>query len=113
MSTNIISALIAFLGGTAVAVFNSVYTYKSIKKKENSATTSSLLRSVLNVAFLTGTFFLCRKLDCDIAYPLIGAAAGLTIPALIFAFIMAKKLGTEQNGKTAEKEKEGQNGTGI
>ena len=95
MATNIIAAFIALIGATAVALLNSFYTYKKLKSNTKGASIVELIRSVLNIAFLTLTFVISRKIGCNIAYPLIAAAIGLTVPALISAFVMAKKLTNE------------------
>ncbi len=92
MSSNYIAAMIAFLGGSVIALINALIMAKQVKSESQSLSVTYIIRQVLSFAYLAGTYFLSRKLNFDVLWPLIGAAAGLTIPSVIFAFTIAKHM---------------------
>ena len=92
-SNNIIAALIAFLGGSVISVINAVITAKQINSETHSISGNTLiLRQALSFAYLAVVYFIVRKLPIDMYWPLLGAAAGLTIPAILFALTIAKHM---------------------
>ena len=92
MSSNYIAAVIAFLGGSAVAVINALIMAKQVKSESHSLSGISLIRQTLSVVYLAAVYFICRKLSYDSFWPLIGAATGLTIPSILFAVTIAKHM---------------------
>ena len=93
MSSNFIAALIAFLGGSVISVINAVITAKQINSETHSISGNTMiLRQVISFAYLAGVYFLVRKMPVNMYWPLIGAAAGLTIPAVLFALTIAKQM---------------------
>ena len=92
MSSNYIAAVIAFLGGFAVAVINALIMAKQVKSETHSLSSISLIRQILSVVYLAAVYFICRKLSYDSFWPLIGAATGLTIPSIFFAITIAKHM---------------------
>ena len=78
-------AVLAFLGGTAVAGLNFWLNLRALKKDPSTLTRLYSLRQILNVAYLAGVFFLGRAVSRELAPLLLGAALGLTIPAFFFA----------------------------
>lgn len=87
MSKDVIFALVAFLGGALIALVNALIAAKSIKTGKSAY---MAIRSILNVAYLTAVFFITKNMDCNIAWPMIGAAVGLTVPSVLFALEIAK-----------------------
>ena len=90
MSSNYVAAVIAFLGGSVIAVINALIMAKHVKSESHSLSGISLTRQILSVVYLAAVYFICRKLSYDNFWPLIGAAAGLTIPSIFFAVTIAK-----------------------
>ena len=82
--------MLAFLGGSVVALVNALITAKQVKSESQSLSGLSVIHQILSIAYFAGVFFLTRKLSMDSTWPLIGAAAGLTIPSIIFAVTIAK-----------------------
>ena len=92
MSSNLIAAMIAFLGGSIIAVINALIMAKQVKSESHSLSGISFIRQTLSVVYLAAIYFVCRKMSYDSFWPLIGAATGLTIPSIIFAITIAKQM---------------------
>ena len=92
MSSNYIAAMIAFLGGSIIALINALIMAKQVKSESQSLSGTFIIRQFLSFAYLAGVYFLTRKLGFDVLWPLIGAAAGLTIPSVIFTLTIAKNM---------------------
>ena len=92
MSSNYIAAVIAFLGGSLIAMVNALIMAKQVKSESHSLSGISLLRQVISVVYLAAIYFVCRKMSYDNFWPLIGAATGLTIPSIIFSVTIAKRM---------------------
>lgn len=92
MSANYISGIVAFLGGAVIAVINSLMIAKQVQSESGVIAGTMIVRQILGFVYLAAVFFVARKLDLDVTWPLIGAAAGLTIPSILFAFTIAKHL---------------------
>ena len=92
MSSNYIAAVIAFLGGSLIAVINALILAKQVKSESHSLSGISFTRQTLSVVYLAAIYFLCRKLSYDNFWPLIGAATGLTIPSIIFTILIVKRM---------------------
>ena len=93
METKYIAALAAFLGGSLISLINAIITAKQVKSEElSSFGNASILRQVFNVVYFAGTFFVVKKLGIDYLLPMIGAAVGLTIPAILFTITIAKNM---------------------
>ena len=92
MSGNYIAAMIAFLGGSVIAVINAIITAKQINSEQHSLTSAPIIRQILSFAYLAGTFFVVRRIGIDIKWPLIGAASGLTIPSILCAITLANHM---------------------
>lgn len=92
MEKTYIAALIAFLGGSLISLINAIITAKQVKSEKDSYGNASILRQVLSIAYLAGTYFIVRKMGIDYLLPLIGAAVGLTVPAILFTLTIAKQM---------------------
>ena len=92
MSSNYIAAVIAFLGGSLIAMVNALIMAKQVKSESHSLSGISFIRQTLSVVYLAAIYFGCRKLSFDSFWPLIGAATGLTIPSIFFAITIAKRM---------------------
>ena len=85
METQYTAALIAFLGGAVISLINAVITAKQVKSNKDAMGNASVLRQILGLIYLAATYFVVRKLGIDYFLPLLGAAIGVTIPAILFA----------------------------
>ena len=92
MSSNYIAAVIAFLGGSLIAVINALILAKQVKSESHSLSGTSFIRQIISVVYLAAIYFVCRKMSYDSFWPLIGAATGLTISSIIFAITIAKQM---------------------
>ena len=92
MNINILPALVSLIGGAAIAVINSIITAKAMKKGSNAAAASSLIRSALNIGYFAAVFMIFRGGSCNIIYPLLAAAVGLTVPSIILAIRISSKI---------------------
>ncbi len=84
--------MLAFLGGSVIALVNALITAKQVKKESQSLSGASIIHQTLSIAYLAGIYFLSRRLSFDVFWPLIGGAAGLTIPSILFALTIAKRM---------------------
>ena len=104
METRYIAALIAFLGGSVISVFNAVLTAKQVVSEHEIKASVTLLRQLLNFAYFFGTWFVSRKLGIDYMLPLIGAAIGLTVPSILLSITIAKNMkGDEEKWEKPQK----------
>ena len=92
MSSNYIAAVIAFLGGSVIALINALVLAKNVKSESHSLPGITLLRQIISAVYLAAIYYICRKLSYDNFWPLIGGAAGVTIPSIIFAVNIAKHM---------------------
>lgn len=92
MEAKYTAALIAFLGGSAISLINAIITAKQVKSENQSLTAASTLRQVLSFAYLIAAYFVIKKLGIDLLLPLLGAAIGLTVPAILFAITIANQM---------------------
>ena len=92
MSGTYIAGLIAFLGGSVISVINAVITAKQVNSESQSVFSGSLTRQIIGIAYMAGTYFLLRHIGMDPFWPLLGAAFGLTIPAILFAITIANHM---------------------
>lgn len=92
MSSNIIAAMLAFLGGAVIALINALIMAKQVKSESQSLTKVSVIRQALSIAYFAAAFFIVRALSIEPLWPMIGAATGLTIPSVLFSFTIAKHM---------------------
>jgi len=107
MDSPVVGAILAFLGGTAVSAVNFAINLRTLRKSPASLATVSILRQALNVAYLVAVFFLCRVLPWGHVPLLLGAALGLTIPAMLFAVLLARINDRQKAEQTDPDPKEG------
>ena len=90
MSSPIVGGAVGFLIGFAIAALNYRINLRTLRKKPDQLANMSVVRQVLNVACLIAAFLLGKVLPWGQVPMLIGTALGLTIPAIFFAFRLAK-----------------------
>ena len=92
MNSNYAVGLIAFLGGSVISMVNALITAKQVNSGSQSFFSGSLIRQIMGIAYMAGTYFLVRHIGLNPLWPLFGAAFGLTIPAILFAITIAKNM---------------------
>ena len=102
MDAPIIGAVLAVLGGCVIAVINDRLNRWAIWKKPGLLGSVSVLREMLNVAYLVAVYLLRSVLPWALAPLLIGAAVGLTVPSILFSLRLAK----ENDAMNAKKKEE-------
>ena len=90
MTSPIVGGLLSFLVGCAVSALNYRINLRVLKKKPSAIASISVLRQFLSVAYLVAVFLLSKVLPWDSVPLLLGAAIGLTIPAILLSMHLAK-----------------------
>ena len=90
MGSPVVGGVLAFLGGCAVSILNYSVNVRILKKKPSSLASVSVVRQLLSVGYLVLVFFLSKVLPWSSTPLLLGAAAGLTLPAIALSFRLAK-----------------------
>lgn len=106
MDAPIVGGLLAFLGGAAVSALNYWINRRALEKKPSALASLSVVRQLLSVGYLAAVFFLSRALSVEVTWPLVGAALGLTVPAVLLSFRLAKRNDSLSAG-TGSSEEEG------
>ena len=101
MDAPIIGGLLAFLGGACISVLNYVINLRTLKRKPSALASVAVLRQLLSVGYLAAVFFLGGVLPWDRTPLLLGAALGLTLPAILLSLRLAK----QNDAMSAEKKK--------
>ena len=108
MDSPVVGGLLTFAGGCAVAFVNDAINRRALKKDPSALAKLSFVRQILSIGYLLLVFFLSRVLPWDYVPLLVGAAVGLTVPAVILAFRLTKandkmsKQRPEEAGKGAD-----------
>ena len=112
MTSPIVGGVLAFLAGCAVSALNYWINLQTLKKNPARLAGISIARQALNVGCLIAVFLAAKVLPWGQVPMLIGAALGLTIPALFFAFRLAKlnDAASAQAEQTSEKGADDPNG---
>lgn len=90
MEAPIVGGALAFLGGAAVSALNYCINLRTLRKKPAALANVSIVRQLLNVGYLAAVFFLARVLPWDYLPLLLGAAIGLTAPAVLLSLRLAR-----------------------
>lgn len=104
MLSDIIGAVIAAAFGFLIAFTNYIISKKVLLKNPDKYSASFVARQILQVAYLVLVYFIGSKTQfADLAYLLVGAVAGMTIPMFFFT---KKLLSFNDTIKTPKPEKE-------
>ena len=92
MGSDLLGGLLTFAVGGLLAYGNFCLTKRMLQKKDGASGVGavSILRQVINVAYLVLVYFLAPKLPCGMIALLVGAVLGLTIPMFLFTLRLAK-----------------------
>jgi len=90
MEAPFIGGMLAFLGGTVISAINFAVNLLVLRWKPSALPSMSVVRQVLSIGYLAAVFFLSQVLPWEHVPLLLGAALGLTIPAFLFSFLLAR-----------------------
>ena len=94
MSASLPGALITAVIGALLAFFNFSVSRKAIRSQNGPSllfSAAPILRMVLNVGFLCAVYFLAPLTPWDRTWMLVGAAAGITLPMIIFTPLLLRE----------------------
>ena len=86
--------LIAALAGALLAFFNFTLTRRAIRSKNGQAglfSAAPILRMVVGAGYLCAVYFLGPHTPWDRTWLLVGAAAGLTLPLILFTPLLLRE----------------------
>ena len=86
------AAVFTFLLGAIIAGVNAKITEKLARRKTNAVVGFSLARQAIDLLYLALVYFISKRMDIAPVPALLGAAAGLTIPMIVFAVRSANRL---------------------
>jgi hypothetical protein len=85
MLSNIIGAVIAAAVGFLIAFVNYIFSKNVLLKAPEKYSGTIIVRQILQVAYLVAVYFIGSKTQiAGLAYLLIGAVAGMTVPMFFF-----------------------------
>lgn len=105
-----LGAIIAFAAGIGVSWLNFRISSYILKKHPDKYSLSTLLRQIIQVAFVVLLYFVSGQLPFGIWYVLIGGVAGLTVGMFCFTFKLLKQ--NEAENHMNDSQKNGENGNG-
>ena len=104
MLPNIIGAVIAAAAGLLVCVANYTISKKILAKSPSQYSFTILIHQILHVGFLAAVYLIAAAIEAiDVAYPLVGAVLGTTVPMFFFT---KKLLALNNTIKTEKPEQE-------
>ena len=85
MIANTVGAAVAAGAGFLIAFINYIFSKKMLLKSPDKFSSSFIFRQILQVAYLVAVYFIGTKTQvADLAYLLVGAVAGMTVPMFFF-----------------------------
>ena len=103
MISNIIGAVVVAVVGVGVAFVNSLISKTVLTKIPDKYSATTVLRQIVQIAFLVIVYFISKKTNYDPMYLLVGAVLGITVPMFIFT---KKLLTLNETLRSKEKRKE-------
>lgn len=86
------AAVFTFLLGAMIAGLNAKITEKLARRETNAVVGFSLARQAIDLLYLALVYFISKRMNLALVPALAGAAAGLTIPMIVFAVRSANRL---------------------
>ncbi len=91
MTSDIVGAVIAFTVGAIVSLINYILSKHMLIKNAEKYAFSTVLRQVIQVAYLVLLYFLSEKLlPYSTTYMLVGGVLGVTLPMFYFTHLLLK-----------------------
>lgn len=103
MISNIIGAVVVAVVGVGVAFVNYLISKTVLTKIPDKYSATTVLRQIVQIAFLVIVYFISKKTNYDPMYLLVGAVLGITVPMFIFT---KKLLTLNETLRSKEKRKE-------
>ena len=103
MISNIIGAVVVAVVGVGVAFVNYLISKTVLSKIPDKYSATTVLRQIVQIAFLVIVYFISKKTNYDPMYLLVGAVLGITVPMFIFT---KKLLTLNETLRSKEKRKE-------
>ncbi|MBE6795619.1 MAG: DUF2371 domain-containing protein [Ruminococcaceae bacterium] len=103
MISNIIGAVVVAVVGVGVAFVNYLISKTVLEKIPDKYSATTVLRQIVQIAFLVIVYFISKKTNYDPMYLLVGAVLGITVPMFIFT---KKLLTLNETLRSKEKRKE-------
>ena len=103
MISNIIGAVVVAVVGVGVAFVNYLISKTVLAKIPDKYSATTVLRQIVQIAFLVIVYFISKKTNYDPMYLLVGAVLGITVPMIIFT---KKLLRYNESLQQSEKRKE-------
>lgn len=91
MVNNIAGALIALALGCLISYINYRISAVILNKKPDIIAASSVVRQIVNVAYLAAVYFIAPLTPFSLVYLLVGAVIGLTCSMFYFTYRLIKK----------------------
>ena len=102
---DILGAIITFALGVGIATLNYYISKYFLEKNPDKFAMTTVVKQIFNVGYLVVVYMSGDFLPFKLAYMLIGAVLGITLPMFIYTRKLLK-LNEEKRGNTREKEGE-------
>lgn len=81
---DILGAVITFALGVGISALDFLISKYFLEKNPDKFATTSVIKQLINVAFLVGVYMVSGYIHIGLIYLLVGAVLGVTLPMLIF-----------------------------
>jgi len=105
-----LGAIVAFAAGTGVSWINYLISSYILKNYPDKYSFSTLLRQIVQIAFVVLLYIISGQLPVSRWYVLIGGVAGLTVGMFCFTFMLLKQNEIEKSTDSIQENGEGSNG---
>lgn len=102
---DILGVIITFALGVGIATLNYYISKYFLEKNPDKFAMTTVVKQIFNVGYLVAVYMSGDFLPFKLAYMLIGAVLGITLPMFIYTRKLLK-LNEEKRGNTREKEGE-------
>lgn len=81
---DVLGAVIAFTFGVGISALNYFISKYFLQKSPDKFAMTSVIKQLINVAFLVAVYMLSDSLPWRFSYLIVGAVLGITLPMLVF-----------------------------
>lgn len=107
MTTDLIYAGVTFILGMLIAFLGYLSASHILRKKPELYTSSTVIRQIIQVLYFVAVYFISKRADVNIIYPLIGAASGITLPMFYFTKKLVRQNDATEKNHMKESDKNG------
>ena len=90
MQSDLFGAALFFIIGAVIAFGNFKLSEFFLKNKKDKFSSVTVIRQTVQVAYILILFFTAKYTPWDRLYVLIGGASGVTLPMIVFTFLLLK-----------------------